>query len=214
MRAEKAFSKIVLFEQRPRDGGIWNYTSDERDEDLFSVPQTKASGRNQEPIWKEPEQCGHATISTHAHMNLSKQPTFVSPMYERLETNIPRGLMGFKGLDWPKDSQLFPKHQTVLKYIEEYGKDVQDTIRYSTQVTNVKPISDDPSSAWSVTSRVLQTSEVTTNTYDAVIVANGHFITPYIPDITGIAEWNTSHQGLISHFLVWSGIMAITCFVW
>ena len=199
LRAEKAFSKIVLFEQRPRDGGIWNYTSDERDEDLFSVPQTNPSGRNQEPIWREPKECGHATASADAHTNTSKQPVFVSPMYERLETNIPRGLMGFKGLDWPKDSQLFPKHQTVLKYIEDYGKDVQDTIRYSTQVTNVAPLSDDPSSAWSVTSLALQTSSATTETYDAVIVANGHFITPYIPDIPGIAEWNTANPGLISH---------------
>lgn len=199
LRAEKAFSNIVLFEQRPRDGGIWNYTSDERDEDLFSVPQTKPSGKNQEPIWKESKQCGHATTSSDAYKNTSTQPVFVSPMYERLETNIPRGLMGFKGLDWPKDSQLFPKHQTVLKYIEDYGKDVQDTIRYSTQVTSVTQISDEPSTAWSVTSRALQTSEVTTETYDAVIVANGHFITPYIPDITGIVQWNTSNPGLISH---------------
>ncbi|OSS46846.1 hypothetical protein B5807_08952 [Epicoccum nigrum] len=199
LRAEKVFSKIVLFEQRPRDGGIWNYTSDDRHEDLFSIPQTKASGENQEPIWKESEQCEHATTNTDVCKNTSKQPVFVSPMYERLETNIPRDLMGFKGLHWPKDSQLFPKHQTVLKYIEEYGKDVQDTIRYSTQVTNVTPISNDPSSAWSVTSRVLQTSEATTETYDAVVVANGHFITPYVPEIPRIAEWSISNPGLISH---------------
>lgn len=196
LRAEKAFSKIVLFEQRPRDGGIWNYTSDERDEDLFSVPQTNPSGRNQEPLWRESKECGHAT---DAYMNTPKQPVFVSPMYERLETNIPRGLMGFKGLDWPKDSQLFPKHQTVLKYIADYGKDVQDTIRYATQVTSVTPLSDAPSSAWSVTTLALQTASATTETYDAVIVANGHFITPYVPDIPGIAEWNTAHPGAISH---------------
>ncbi|KAF3009587.1 hypothetical protein E8E13_006232 [Curvularia kusanoi] len=194
LRAEKAFHNIVLFEQRPRGGGIWNYTSDERDEDLFSVPQTQPWGKNQEPIWKEPLQNGHAATS-----NDSKQPVFVSPMYERLETNIPRGLMGFKELDWPTDSQLFPKHQTVLKYIEDYGSDVQDTIRYSTQVTKVTPITDDPYSPWSVVSRALQTSEVFTEKYDAVIVANGHFITPFIPDIARIADWNNSYPGLISH---------------
>jgi hypothetical protein len=91
LRAEKAFSNIVLFEQRPRDGGIWNYTSDERDEDLFSVPQTKPSGKNQEPIWKESKQCGHATTSSDAYKNTSTQPVFVSPMYERLETKAPNG---------------------------------------------------------------------------------------------------------------------------
>jgi cation diffusion facilitator CzcD-associated flavoprotein CzcO len=192
LRAERAFSKIVLFEQRPRDGGIWNYTSEERDEDLFAVPQTNPSGKNQEPIWKQRQ-------STNGVNGVLKDPAFVSPMYERLETNIPRGLMGFKDLDWPQDSQLFPKHQTVLKYIEDYGKDVQDVIRYSTQITNVTPTGEHPTSSWSLTSRELQNSTSTTETYDAVIVANGHFITPYIPDIPNIAEWNKVHPGLISH---------------
>lgn len=120
-------------------------------------------------------------------------------MYERLETNIPRGLMGLKDLEWPQDSQLFPKHQTVLKYIEDYGKDVQDTVRYTTQVTNVTPTSEDPNTSWSVTSRDLQNSNTITETYDAVIVANGHFITPYIPEIPDIADWNKTHPGLVSH---------------
>ncbi|KAJ4318031.1 monooxygenase [Neodidymelliopsis sp. IMI 364377] len=192
LRAEKAFSKIVLFEQRPRDGGIWNYTSEERDEDLFLVPQMNPAGKNQEPIWKQRQ-------SSNGVNGVLKDPAFVSPMYERLETNIPRGLMGFKDLDWPQDSQLFPKHQTVLKYIEDYGKDVQDIIRYSTQITNVTPTSGQPESSWSVTSRDLQNSISTTETYDAVIVANGHFITPYIPDILNIAKWNKAYPGLISH---------------
>lgn len=196
LRAEKAFSNIVLFEQRPRDGGIWNYTAEERDEDLFTVPQTNPSGKNQDPIWKPAVANRHATNGANG---AAKDPAFVSPIYERLETNIPRGLMGFKGLDWPQDSQLFPKHQTVLKYIEDYGRDVQDTVRYSTQVTNVVPVKDDPATPWSVTSRNLRTSTDATETYDAVIVANGHFITPYIPDIPSIAAWNLAHPGLISH---------------
>ena len=199
LRAEKAFSKIVLFEQRPRDGGIWNYTSEERDEDLFTVPQTNPSGKNQDPIWKQALTNEHTIDGSNIVNGASKDPAFVSPMYERLETNIPRGLMGFKGLDWPQDSQLFPKHQTVLKYIEDYGRDVQDTVRYSTQVTNVTSTSDDPATSWSVTSQDLQISVAATETYDAVVVANGHFITPYIPDIPNIADWNKAHPSLISH---------------
>lgn len=189
----------MLFEQRARGGGIWNYTSEERDEDLFTVPQTDPTGKNQDPIWKRSLSNGESATRMRDVGTAVKQPAFVSPMYERLETNIPRGLMGFRGLDWPKESQLFPKHQTVLKYIEDYGADVQDTVRYSTQVTNVSPLSDDPTSSWSVTSRALETSDETIETYDAVIVANGHFITPFIPDIPGIAGWNKTHTGLISH---------------
>lgn len=107
--------------------------------------------------------------------------------------------MGFKDLDWPSDSQLFPKHQTVLRYIEDYGKDVQDTIRYSTQVTDVVPTTDESASSWSITARDVRTDTTTTETYDAVIVANGHFITPYIPDIPHIADWNKAYPGFISH---------------
>lgn len=187
-----------MFEQRPRDGGIWNYTAEERDEDLFTVPQTNPTGKNQDPIWKQLTN-GHTTGGANAINGASKHPAFVSPIYERLETNIPRGLMGFKDLDWPQDSQLFPKHQTVLQYIEDYGKDVQDLVRYSTQITNVIPTSNDLDTSWSVTSSDLQNSGSTTETYDAVIVANGHFITPYIPDIRNIAEWNNAYPGLISH---------------
>ena len=198
LRAEKAFSKIVLFEQRPGVGGIWNYTSQERDEDLFTVPQKNPIGKNQEPIWKETLVNGPPTNGPNSACTL-KVPAFVSPIYEKLETNIPRGLMGFKDFNWPQDSQLFPKHQTVLKYIEDYGEDVQDMIRYSTQITNVTPLSDNPDTSWSVTSRNLHTSSSTSEVYDAVIVANGHFITPYIPDILNIADWDKAYPGLISH---------------
>jgi cation diffusion facilitator CzcD-associated flavoprotein CzcO len=34
LKAEKAFDKIVLFEQRSKSGGIWNYTGDRKDRSL------------------------------------------------------------------------------------------------------------------------------------------------------------------------------------
>jgi cation diffusion facilitator CzcD-associated flavoprotein CzcO len=113
--AEKAFDRIVLFEQRNRPGGIWNYTADHTNEDLFTIPQTNPRGKNQDPVFTRQPPFANEDETK----NLSKDLSFVSPMYEKLETNIPRGLMGFQGLDWPQDSQLFPTHETVLKYIED-----------------------------------------------------------------------------------------------
>ncbi|KAF1972132.1 flavin-containing monooxygenase [Bimuria novae-zelandiae CBS 107.79] len=207
LRAEKAFDRIVLFEQRNRSGGIWNYTKDQRDEDLFTIPQTDPRGKNQDPTWlpsqrtKDGEKTGDR-----------KEPSFLSPIYDRLETNIPRGLMGFQDLDWPQDAQLFPKHSTVLKYIQDYGADVQDLIHYETQVLNVSPSDDAISGRWNVLTRDLRsnarwnvlTRDLRSNArkeecYDAVIVANGHFIVPYLPEIAGIEAWNARHPGLISH---------------
>ncbi|KAF2827082.1 FAD/NAD(P)-binding domain-containing protein [Ophiobolus disseminans] len=196
LRAEKAFDRIVLFEQRSRSGGIWNYTGDQRDEDLFTVPQTNPRGKNQDPKWVDPNNPGDShALESGRNAGLS----FLSPMYEKLETNIPRGLMGIQDLDWPQDSQLFPTHDTVLKYIDDYGKDVQDMVQCETQVVNAEPTNDAPDSTWTVRTRNLRTNKEHDDIFDAVIVANGHFIVPYIPHIPSIREWNTQYPGAISH---------------
>jgi cation diffusion facilitator CzcD-associated flavoprotein CzcO len=195
--AEKAFDKIVLYEQRNRSGGIWNYTAEHTDEDLFTIPQTDPRGKNQDPIWTQ-QPCSQDG-DTNGTSELRKTLSFVSPMYEKLETNIPRGLMGFKGLDWPKDSQLFPTHETVLEYIDNYGKDVQNLVQYRTQVVNVEPASDATNSSWRIKVRNLKSNEDHEEEFDALIVANGHFIVPFIPDIAGIREWNAEHPGRLSH---------------
>lgn len=198
LRAEKAFDKIAIFEQRSRSGGIWNYTGHQRDEDLFTIPQTDPRGKNQDPEWMklaDTSDCESFVGSYAWQSSLS----FLSPMYESLETNIPRGLMGFQDLDWPQNSQLFPTHETVLNYIDEYGKDVQDLVQYETQVMNAEPNSNFSNSSWKVQIRCLRTGKEHEENFDAIIVANGHFITPFVPDVPGIREWNKKHPGLISH---------------
>ncbi|KAJ4293321.1 monooxygenase [Kalmusia sp. IMI 367209] len=198
LREEKAFDKIVLYEQRSNSGGVWNYTGDQRDEDLLTIPQTNPRGKNQEPTWK-PTKASPGGAKNREKNGVQKEAIFLSPIYDRLETNIPRGLMGFQDLNWSQDSQLFPKHETVLKYIEEYGKDVQDLVQYETQVINIEPTDDNHAGKWKVYTRDLLSNFQQEETYDAVIVANGHFITPYVPDIPGIREWNAKYPDAISH---------------
>jgi cation diffusion facilitator CzcD-associated flavoprotein CzcO len=193
--AEKAFNRIVLFEQRNRPGGIWNYSADHTNEDLFTIPQTNPRGKNQDPVFtRQP-----LFANEDETKNWSKDLSFVSPMYEKLETNIPRGLMGFQGLDWPRDSQLFPTHETVLKYIEDYGADVQHLVHYRTQVINAQPTSEAPDSSWRIRIRRLGSTDEHELEFDALIVANGHFIVPYVPDIPNIQEWSEKYPGRISH---------------
>jgi cation diffusion facilitator CzcD-associated flavoprotein CzcO len=196
--AEKAFDKIVLYEQRSRSGGIWNYTANQRNEDLFTIPQTDPRGNNQDPDWIDTSANDntHATNGVNGHQ---KKPSFLSPMYEKLETNIPRGLMGFQDLDWPSDSQLFPPHETVLAYIDTYTTDINHLIHYSTQVINCQPTSSFPNTSWTVRTRDIQSNQEQEEVLDAVVVANGHFITPNIPAIPGIKEWNEKYPGAITH---------------
>ena len=88
LRAEKAFDKIVLFEQRGRSGGIWIYTGEQRDEDLFDIPQTNPNKDVQKPEWQSKDAVMNGSIDTSGINGTSKIPSFLSPMYEKLEASL------------------------------------------------------------------------------------------------------------------------------
>lgn len=126
----------------------------------------------------------------------------MSPLYDRLETNIPKELMRYSDKEWPADAQLFPEHSTVKQYLEEYAEDIKNYIQFQTQVLDVslgnQATSHSPSN-WRLTTRNLHSGKDTTNTYDAVVVASGHFTVPHVPEIEGIQDWNAAYPRVISH---------------
>ncbi|KAK5107953.1 hypothetical protein LTR62_000498 [Meristemomyces frigidus] len=194
LRAEQAFSRIQVYEQRATVGGVWNYVPHASQTPYDSaVPQTNPFAGADKPIWRQ------NSVGKVFDEDTQEEAAFMSPLYDRLETNIPRGLMGFSDLDWPTDSQLFPEHETVMQYIEDYAKDIRDMISFQTQVLDVRLTKEE---RWSVkTLKVSQRgpSEVLEETYDAVVVANGHFNIPYIPEVAGMKEWNEAYPGRITH---------------
>ncbi|KAF2140115.1 uncharacterized protein K452DRAFT_319672 [Aplosporella prunicola CBS 121167] len=217
LRAENKFEKIVAFEQRSAPGGIWNYTAEDRDDGSFAVPKTRPSSKDlDQPIWigKNVNGVGKgkANAATNGTVNGAskedKEVQFLSPIYDRLETNIPRMLMRFQDHAFPDDIQLFPKHASVKEYLKGYAEDVLETIRFRTQVVDVRfigskaeQIGDEEvkEESWSVTTKNIVTGEQTEEVFDAVVVANGHYYTPYIPDIEGIKEWYQTSPKSISH---------------
>ncbi|KAJ5181217.1 hypothetical protein N7491_000772 [Penicillium cf. griseofulvum] len=183
--AEKCFDQIEVFEQRSSVGGVWNYTPSSSKKGMSTtVPHLIPHEPAEKPVWID-----------HTE---GREATFVSPLYDRLETNIPKELMRYSDKAFPLDAQLFPKHRTVKQYLEEYAEDVESFIKFETQVLDVKP-KDENISTWSLTAKSLRTGIDTTHIYDAVVVASGHFTVPYLPDIPGIQAWDASHPGTISH---------------
>ncbi|CAG8001919.1 unnamed protein product [Penicillium olsonii] len=184
--AEQHFDQIDVFEQRSSVGGAWNYTPNTLKIGLSTpVPQVNPYEPPEKPAW-----IGSAQGTREA--------TFVSPLYDRLETNIPRELMRYSDEEWPADAQLFPKHSTVKQYLEDYAADIKNHIQFETQVIDVS-LQTTASHDWNITTRNLHTGSDTTNTYDAVVVASGHFTVPFVPDITGIQHWDASYPEAISH---------------
>lgn len=97
-----------------------------------------------------------------------------------------------------EDSALFPRHEDVLQYLEEYAEDVRHLVKFETQVLDVR-VYDEGRCNWQVTTQNLREGKSSTANYAAVVVANGHYEVPNVPDIKGIAEWDQAYPGVISH---------------
>lgn len=114
--AEKAFHKIDVFEQRSTVAGVWNYTPENDSSSNMSIPQVDPDQGFDKPIWRE------TPNSSGKH---DKQATFVSPLYERLEANLPKYLMQHSDVPFPDDIQLFPTHDDITRYLEDYAAEVR-----------------------------------------------------------------------------------------
>ncbi|KAI3334394.1 hypothetical protein F4824DRAFT_490361 [Ustulina deusta] len=198
-------SQIDIYEQQADVGGVWNYSAVTSPEPP-RVPQTDARAALDIPIYPETPK---------------KPPIFPNPMYDNLHTNIPHTLMrysdlGFtadgKGKGTHEDCEIFPSRQVVQEYILQYARDVRHLVRFSTQVTDISlqtPLPNTPEAIpgeqfeirdkWTVRSTDLLTDVLRVESYDAVVVASGHYSTPYIPSVPEISAFATEHPGIISH---------------
>ena len=182
--------ELDVYEQQDSFGGVWNYSDDPGRP--IDVPQTNPDQSLDESIW-------HTSFS-NVDGNGESCPTFISPMYESLETNIPHCLMKYSDAPSLEDHQLFPSRQAVTEYLEDYGKDVRHLVKFQTQVVDVKQKGEGLQAGWSVQTRNLTTPhKILESEYDAVVVANGHYSVPSLPDIKGIREWDEANRGVISH---------------
>jgi cation diffusion facilitator CzcD-associated flavoprotein CzcO len=179
--AQAAFKNIVIFEQQSEVGGVWNYSPNPPN--TLHVPQVSTDCAPEPPLL----------------LRRGDAPVFPSPMYEVLHTNIPRALMPFSDLAFPDDTLIFPSREDVQEYLVRYSRDVRHLIQFSTQVKDVRLRQVEGKDQWDVDVVRLRTGEISTATYDAVVVASGHYAVTYIPDVKGITEFHATNPGVISH---------------
>ncbi|KGO75472.1 Flavin monooxygenase FMO [Penicillium italicum] len=175
--AEQKFKKVTIFEQRDQPGGVWNYTGDQGVNDASVLSRSKPSQEPQQPV----------------------NGTFISPVYDSLETNIPNSMMQFTESPFPAGTALFPTHVVVKDYLHQYAEELKPLIRLQSLILDVVLSKNQPKPEWTVTWRDLKTGRSLVDQFDAVVVANGHHNDPFIPEITGLAEWNRAYPGSIIH---------------
>ena len=110
-------------------------------------------------------------------------------MYEKLEANLPHTLMQFSDTPFAEGTQLFPSRECVMRYLEDYSNDIAHLIRFEHEILEVRPANSPKSSGWEITSKAHGNKESFQETYDAVVMANGHCSDPLLPPIQGLDAW-------------------------
>lgn len=180
--AQQHFDSIVVYEKNPEVGGVWYYSR--KSSEKLHVPQTSPFCPPDPPI-KSGNDDGGA-------------PVFPSPMYETLHTNIPHTLMKYGDKDFP-EGLIFPSRKVVQEYLVEYSQDIRYLIKFSTQVNTVTLRREGGKDLWDVETESVLDGQRSKLTFDAVVVASGHYATTFMPDVKGIQEFHAAHPGVISH---------------
>ncbi|GFR01765.1 dimethylaniline monooxygenase 5 [Trichonephila clavata] len=97
-----------------------------------------------------------------------------------------------------KEFNNFMRHHELFKYVSEFAaeRDLLRHFQFDTEVMQVKRSEDyEKSGKWVVTVRNTQTTKVTTDVYDGVIVCVGHINRPKMPTYFG----QSTFKGQIMH---------------
>ncbi|KAF2714585.1 FAD/NAD(P)-binding domain-containing protein [Pleomassaria siparia CBS 279.74] len=206
---EKAFDVIRVFERREGPGGSW-IEDKAPPPNLTELP--KLATRTADPPLQIP-----ATFPTRTAK--VSQPRYAeSSIYPYLETNVDAIPMEFSqepiadtkselsiskhGKDTP-----FRHHSVIQKYVaglvdrDGYNK----LVSYNTTVEKAEKIGNE----WKLTLRrdggQSEEDHWWVEWFDAVIVANGHYSVPYIPQIPGLEEFETNRPGSVKHSKMFRG---------
>ncbi|KAJ8723979.1 hypothetical protein PYW07_007959 [Mythimna separata] len=110
------------------------------------------------------------------------QPLHTS-MYKNLRTNLPKPTMELKDFRLPDHLPSFPSWRDYYRYLQAYAKhfDILKYIKFLHNVVHVRRVGD----VWKVKHEHVLTKETFEEEYDYVIVGNGHFSKPNMPNIPG-----------------------------
>lgn len=143
------------------------------------------------------------------------------PCYESLTNNVSTPLLRTKLNAWPEGTGPFVRHNVLKDYIQDTSQKagVDNVTKFGARVDRVYKNGSTWNVHWStlsgsdqdvveqnsaashhiITSRGNIRQLTKFQTFDSVIVASGHYHTPLVPDIRGLAEAKTQWPAKIFH---------------
>ena len=127
--------------------------------------------------------------------NENPNDEYATSMYQNLKINVPKESMGFPEFPFEKQGDpSFIGHKEVLEYLVAYAKmkKVLSHIKFNSKVIS---ISRTVNGKW-----LIETVQNEALVFDFIIIANGHYSVPYIPE-EFVPEKSPFHGEIIhSHF--------------
>lgn len=122
-----------------------------------------------------------------------------SSMYRNLRTNLPKEVMAFPDFPFPSEWPSFLTHQQVLQYLQSYTSHfgLYRYIHFNSFVQSIRPIVNQGTSTslWEVIVVDTPYKKTSVLLFEAVIVCNGRYSVPFIPEIHGLEHF----PGLVMH---------------
>ncbi|XP_059478789.1 senecionine N-oxygenase [Neocloeon triangulifer] len=115
-----------------------------------------------------------------------------SSMYKSLRTNLPKEVMGYPDYPIPEQQKSYLYAREILQFLNDYADHfgVRKLIKFRHHVEKIKPVSGGVKEAWEVTFKNLLANKSETQIFDAIMICNGHYNTPFIPEIEGQAKFS------------------------
>ncbi|KAL3433094.1 major facilitator superfamily domain-containing protein [Aspergillus tetrazonus] len=178
---------VTVYERSHAAGGVWLY-----DERVAPEPSYTSLKPLESERYFDKNQ--HNIALTHAPPG---------PCYDGLKNNVSTPLMRVKLNAWPEGTPDFVSHSVMKEYIQDTSRKtgVDDITIYGARVKNLTKQGDSWQVTWSGLEQQddeLKEQERKT-TFDAVIVASGHYHTPRIPETPGLAEAKARWPDRIYH---------------
>ncbi|KAL4879645.1 hypothetical protein BJY04DRAFT_193314 [Aspergillus karnatakaensis] len=202
---ERAFDVIRVFERQERAGGNWVSRPNERPEPLDIDALSSRTADTPIPLpptlpAQTPALETHRYTDSHIYPNLhtNVDASVMEYSVEKISSIKSDWSIGLHGPDTP-----FRHHEVISGYIEGlldrngYG----DLVEFNTTVE--RAVKDAERDEWVLTlRRAGQDGEGDywwTETFDALVVASGHYHVPYVPPIPGLKEFAERYPGAVEH---------------
>lgn len=121
---------------------------------------------------------------------------YVTAIYREMETNIIKDIMQYNDFPFPQEEEPFPTRQEVAQYLHDFSKTIENVkIHLNSEVTLAKKSGE----KWHVEVHNHKTNENSSGEYDVLLIANGHFRTPFIPKADGLEDWRKQRPESVIH---------------